>query len=129
MVVWGKGAGASRTSADLLNHWQQAFASHRPCSLFRAFRSASEPLMARSLFSGLGNLGTVPAAQLESAGSFLGWVLRRLQERDARPREFRSLLQRVVRHLEALPRQDRNRWLELLSYIHALVYHVRSEEE
>lgn len=56
-------------------------------------------------------------------------MLRLLQERDARPQEFRSLLQRVVRHLETLPRQDRNRWPELLSYIHALVYHVRSEEE
>lgn len=75
------------------------------------------------------NLGAIPPAQLESAGGFLGWVLRLVQARDARPQEFRSLLRHVVQHLESLPRRDRFRWLELLSYIHALVYHVRSEEE
>ena len=43
--------------------------------------------------------------------------------------EFRPLLEEVVARLEGMPKAQRVRWLELLSYIHALVYHVRSEEE
>src|SRR5207249_506991 len=47
----------------------------------------------------------------------------------ARGPAFRSLLGQVVRELEAMPEAQRLRWLELLSYIHALVYHERAPAE
>jgi hypothetical protein len=74
------------------------------------------------------NLSGVPAKKLESIGGF-GWVLRLIQERHSRRAEFQSLLQRVVEHLEALAAPERLRWLELLSYIHALAYHERGRAE
>lgn len=75
------------------------------------------------------NLPAMPPNRLESAGGFFGWVLRLVQQRRARPEEFRALLHDVVRHLEAMPAEERLRWLELLSYIQALVYHERDESE
>jgi len=39
------------------------------------------------------------------------------------------LLGQVVRALEGMPDAQRLRWLELLSYIHALVYHERAPAE
>ena len=75
------------------------------------------------------NLPATPPDRLESAGGFFGWVLRLVQQRRARPEESRALLQEVVQHLEAMPAAERLRWLELLSYIQALVYHERDESE
>jgi hypothetical protein len=75
------------------------------------------------------NLYGLSAARLESAGGFFGWALRLVKQRHARPDEFQGLLERVVQQLEAMPGQERLRWLELLSYIHALVYHVRNPSE
>jgi hypothetical protein len=75
------------------------------------------------------NLPELAPARLESAGGYFGWVLELLQQRHARTEEFRRLLQRVVEHLETMPEPERLRWLELLSYIQALVYHVRVEPE
>jgi Putative transposase, YhgA-like len=75
------------------------------------------------------NLPELAPAQLESAGGYFGWVLELLQQRHARTEEFRRLLQRVVEHLETMPEPERLRWLELLSYIQAMVYHVRVEPE
>ena len=43
--------------------------------------------------------------------------------------EFRQTLEEVVTRLDQMPPQERTRWVEFLSYIHALVYHARSEEE
>ncbi len=74
------------------------------------------------------NLSAVPATKLETAGGF-GWVLRLVQQRQSRPAEFQELLRRVVEHLEALPAAERLRWLELLSYIQALIYHEREAVE
>jgi hypothetical protein len=75
------------------------------------------------------NLPALPANQLESEGGFFGWVLRLVQQRHARPAEFQDLLRRVVGHLEAMPAAERLRWLGLLSYVHALVYHERNPAE
>jgi hypothetical protein len=75
---------------------------------------------------------SLPAEQtdrLESAGGYLGWVLELIQQRKARPEEFEGLLARVVAHLEGLPSSERARWLELLSYVLALVYHDRKPPE
>jgi len=59
----------------------------------------------------------------------LGWVLRLVQQRWSRPKEFRALLRRVVEHLDTMATNERLRWLELLSYLLALVYHVRDPAE
>jgi hypothetical protein len=75
------------------------------------------------------NLSAVAPEQLESEGGFFGSVLRLVQQRNARPREFQQLLHRVVQHLETMPKAERLRWLELLSYSMALIYHVREPSE
>jgi hypothetical protein len=74
------------------------------------------------------SLPEMAAATLEGAGP-LGWVLELLQQRRARPEAFRALLGRVVGHLEEMPGRQRQRWLELLSYLQALVYHDREVPE
>ncbi len=75
------------------------------------------------------NLPALAAHELESHGGFLGWVLRLVQQRGAGSDVFQSLLQRVLDQLDEMPDEERLRWLELLSYIHALIYHVRPGEE
>ena len=77
-----------------------------------AFESAT-PAMA-PLFI---NLPAIAAETLEAKGGFFGWVLRLIQQRKSRPREFQRLLNRVVQHLESMPATERQRWLELLSYV------------
>jgi hypothetical protein len=74
------------------------------------------------------NLPDVASDALEASGA-LGWVLELIQQRRARPEAFRALVVRVVQRLEALPARERERWLELLSYIRALVYHDREQAE
>jgi hypothetical protein len=63
------------------------------------------------------------AGRVTHRGGYFGWVLRLLQGRRLKPREFQDLLEQVVEKLETMPEADRLRWLELLSYIHALVDH------
>jgi hypothetical protein len=88
---------------------------------FEAATPAMEPLFI--------NLPVIAAETLEAKGGFFGWVLRLIQQRKSRPREFQRLLNRVIQHLESMPQAERRRWLELLSYIMALVYHVRELSE
>jgi ElaB/YqjD/DUF883 family membrane-anchored ribosome-binding protein len=75
------------------------------------------------------NLPATPPRVLEARGGFFGWVLRLVQRRRDPTRTFRVLLRRVVRQLETMPSEERFRWLEFLSYIHALVYHHRNQGE
>jgi len=75
------------------------------------------------------NLAVAPPDDLESTGGFFGWVLRLVQERDAKPEEFKRQIERVVEHLETMPAKEQMRWLELLSYIRALVYNQRPSAE
>ncbi len=89
------------------------------------FRAVT-PIVEHPLFL---NLPELPPAQLEHDGGSLGWVLRLLQRRRARVREFEDLLEHVVAHLEAIGPAERQRWRDLLSYIGAMVYHERSESE
>jgi hypothetical protein len=74
------------------------------------------------------NLPEVAPATLEGAGP-LGWVLELIQQRQAGPQEFRALVVRVVQRLEEMPVRERLRWLELLSYLEAMVYHDREQSE
>jgi hypothetical protein len=75
------------------------------------------------------NLPALPAERLESEGGPFGWVLELIQQRHARPEEFRRLLARAVDHINSLAAKERERWLELLSYIQSLVYHDRDKDE
>ncbi len=88
---------------------------------FESATPAMEPLFI--------NLPVIDPKILEEKGGFFGWVLRLIQQRKSRPREFRRLLNRAIQHLENMPQAERRRWLELLSYIMALVYHVREPSE
>jgi hypothetical protein len=74
-------------------------------------------------------LRDTPDAQLVSDGGFFGQVLRLVKQRNARGPAFRTLLGQVVGELEKMPDAERLRWLDLLSYIHALVYHERAPAE
>jgi hypothetical protein len=56
-------------------------------------------------------------------------VLRLLQARTARQADFQALLEQTVQALESLAEDERERWLDLLSYIQALVYHKRDPAE
>jgi hypothetical protein len=88
---------------------------------FRAVTPDFEPIFL--------NLPALPADRLVSAGGYFGRVLRLLQGRKARLSEFRRLLEETVHELETMPAGERLRWLELLSYIHMLVYHERKGTE
>ena len=56
-------------------------------------------------------------------------VLGFLQGRRLSRELFDKLLYEVVSELESVPARERDRWLELLSYIQALVYHDRQPGE
>jgi hypothetical protein len=76
------------------------------------------------------NVGRVPGEALESEGGSFGLLLRLVQQRRARAEVFEELLRRVVRALEEeLADADRERWLGLLSYLQALIYHERETAE
>jgi hypothetical protein len=75
------------------------------------------------------NVRTIEPGALEAFGGFFGPVLRLVTARRASRSIFQKRLVRVIRSLEAMPVEERLRWLELLSYIHALVYHVRHPKE
>jgi hypothetical protein len=75
------------------------------------------------------NLWQTSAAELESRGGYFGWALELVQQKAADAAAFQGLLARVVGHLEQMSAPDRGRWLELLSYFYALVYHERPDAE
>jgi hypothetical protein len=75
------------------------------------------------------NLAGLEPRRLETEGGFFGQVLRPVRQRRARPEPFQALLAEVVERLEAVPEAQRVRWLDLLSYIDAFVYHERERTE
>jgi hypothetical protein len=75
------------------------------------------------------NLRQTSAAELESRGGYFGWALELVQQKAADAAAFQGLVARVVGHLEEMSAPDRGRWLELLSYFYALVYHERPDAE
>ncbi len=88
---------------------------------FRRFLPHVEPLFI--------NLKDLPKELLVSAGGAFGQVLRLWQGRSARAADYRRLLEEVIGHLESLPPEETPRRHELLSYVHALVYHQRKARE
>jgi len=89
------------------------------------FRAVT-PIVEEPLFLNLPELG---ASQLERDGGYFGWVLRLVQQRKSRTKEFRQLVERVLTHLRGLEPAEHRRWRDLLFYIGAMVYHERSESE
>jgi hypothetical protein len=76
------------------------------------------------------NIGQTPGETLEQRGGPFGLLLRLVQQRRLRLSVFEQTLVRVVRALEVqMADQDRDRWLGLLSYIRALIYHEREKSE
>jgi hypothetical protein len=74
------------------------------------------------------NVGRATRQELEKGGPF-GVLLRLIQQRRTRLPVFEETLREAVRAIEALAEEDRQRWLELLSYIDALLYYEREPAE
>ena len=75
------------------------------------------------------NLSASSDQRVRETGGAFGAVLRLYRDRHLNMEGFRSRLSEVVREIAELPQQERLRWLELLSYIDAFVYHVRNASE
>jgi hypothetical protein len=75
------------------------------------------------------NLRTLDPERLLTAGGFFGKLLHLVQQRKAPAAEFEELLRQEVGALEAMLPGERARWMELLSYVTALVYHDRKPAE
>jgi hypothetical protein len=76
------------------------------------------------------NVSQASVAALEAQGGAFGLLLRLVQQRRLRRAVFERTLRQVVRALEEqLAEGDRARWLELLSYLSALIYHEREKPE
>jgi hypothetical protein len=66
---------------------------------------------------------------LTQHGGAFGMLLRLVQQRRTKLAVFEQTLHEAVRALEALAEEDRQRWLELLSYIAAMIYNERDVPE
>jgi hypothetical protein len=108
-----------------LNRWREVGSLADLMERGDEFREVT-PIIERPLFL---SLPEIPPDHLERDGGFFGWVLRLVQQRKTRGAEFQQLLQRVVTHLEGMAPAERLRWLDLLSYIDAMIYHERSPGE
>jgi hypothetical protein len=76
------------------------------------------------------NVSQASEAALGARGGAFGLLLRLVQQRRLRRSVFEATLRQVVRALEEqLADADRIRWLELLSYLSALIYHERERPE
>ncbi len=88
---------------------------------FRAITPTVKPLFV--------NLPGIAPGRLESQGGWFGQVLRALRGRKLPMADFGQLLEQVTAKLEDMPAVERMRRQELLSYLHALVYHEREMPE
>jgi hypothetical protein len=75
------------------------------------------------------SLPALPAERLETEGGYFGWLLEAVQQRFAPSEPFEALVAHVLSHLEEMPAAERDRWLELLSYLVAMIYHDRAVPE
>jgi predicted transposase/invertase (TIGR01784 family) len=75
------------------------------------------------------NLRSFRLDELAAKGGSFGSVLQLVRDRRVRVREFRGFLEQALRTLERMPVTERARWLDLLSYLLALVYHERHAAE
>lgn len=75
------------------------------------------------------NLSELDAERLVSEGGWFGRLLHIVQQRHARLPEFERLLREELTELERMRPRQPTRWLELLSYLMAMVYHDRAPGE
>jgi predicted transposase YdaD len=75
------------------------------------------------------NLSAMDPEDLPRQGGYFGVLLQVVRDRRTTPAEFRATVHRVVEQLGGMLPEEKTRWLEFLSYIHALVYHERQESE
>jgi hypothetical protein len=76
------------------------------------------------------NLRMIESVVLQREGGPFGQVMRLLQNPTAPLETIQTLLTEVVETLEAtMPPAERMRWLELMTYLHAFVYHYREVPE
>lgn len=75
------------------------------------------------------NLPKLDKSALEEAGGAFGAILSLFRSRSLNGPMFHKEFIRVIKELEGLPRAERFRWLELLSYIFAMAYNVRESDE
>ena len=108
-----------------LNRWPEVGTLADVIERGDEFREVT-PIVERPMYL---NLPETPPDQLENRGGYFGCVLRLFQQRHTRIGEFRQLLRNVVAHLERMETEDRARWLDLLSFVGAMIYHERSEGE
>lgn len=74
------------------------------------------------------NVGRTSQEALAQGGAF-GLLLRLVQQRRTRLPVFEQTLREVVTVLEGLAENERERWLELVSYIEALIHNDREVKE
>jgi hypothetical protein len=75
------------------------------------------------------NLPTAADKLLHRQGGAFGAVLRLYRERSTDAATFRERLTEVIREIKSLPKIERIRWREILSYFDMLVYHSREKPE
>jgi hypothetical protein len=75
------------------------------------------------------NVGQTSREALEQRGGPFGRLLRLVQQRRTQLPVFAQTLREVVPALEGLADEDRERWLDLLSYLDAFLYHERDTNE
>jgi len=73
--------------------------------------------------------GALPDAALEAAPGAIGWALRLLAERRARPERFQRRFARAVERIAAALAGERGRLAAFFRYLVALVYHARGRTE
>jgi hypothetical protein len=75
------------------------------------------------------NLPAASNESLQRQGGAFGAILRLYRDRSADAATFRDRLTEVICEIKSLPRIERMRWRDLLSYIEMFVYHMREDDE
>jgi hypothetical protein len=74
------------------------------------------------------NLKDTPPEVIVEQGGWFGWLMRVIQARQSDLSEFRAVVREATEQLETMPREQKNRWLDLVSFMEALIYHYRAED-
>ena len=75
------------------------------------------------------NLNDTPPDVIVQQGGWFGWLMRVIQARQSSLSEIRAVVREATEQLEAMPGDQKNRWLDLVSFMEALIYHYRAEDE
>ncbi len=75
------------------------------------------------------NLRDTPPDTIIEQGGWFGWLMRVVQARQSSLAEFRAVVREATEQLETMPEKQKNRWLNLVSFMEALIYHYRDADE